>query len=74
MKFYLPQVLLILKIMALPKKKKKVWDVNKYKSQPNLGKCSLAKSSLLTAREVFQPLLACHSQGILAKRKASKFE
>lgn len=68
MKFYLPQVLLILKIMALPKKKK-IWNVNKYKSIPNLG-----NSHLLKAREVFQPLQPYRSQEILAKRRTSKFK
>lgn len=57
MKFYLPQVLLILKIMVLPKK---VWNINKYKSKPSLG-----NSHLLKATEVFETLLPDHSQETL---------
>lgn len=43
MKYDLPPVLLILKIMVL--QGGKVWNINKYDSKPNLGN-ALAKSSL----------------------------
>jgi len=42
MKYDLPPVLQILKIMVL--QGKKVWNINKYESKPNLGN-ALAKSS-----------------------------
>lgn len=44
MKFYLPQVLLILKIMALPKKKKKNLERKQIQIYTQSGKFSLAKS------------------------------
>lgn len=43
MKFYLPQVLLILKIMALPKKKKNL-ERKQIQIYTQSGKFSLAKS------------------------------
>lgn len=61
MKFYLPQVLLILRIMVLPKK---VWNINKHKSKPSLG-----NSHLLKATEVFETLLPDHSQETLGGKK-----
>lgn len=70
MKFYLPQVLLILKLMVLRgKKKKKVWNRNKYEAKPNLGNSHLLNPPLLKATEVFQPLLPYHFSRDFGKKK-----
>lgn len=55
-------------------KKKKVWNINKYESKPNLGNSHLLNPPLLKAAEVCQPPLPYHSPEILAKRKVSKFK
>lgn len=51
------------------KKKKKVWNRNKYEAKPNLGNSHLLNPPLLKATEVFQPLLPYHFSRDFGKKK-----
>lgn len=71
MKFYLPPVLPILKIMVL-QKKKSLEHKQMLNAKPNLGNSHLLNPPLLNATGVLQPLLPYNSQWIWGKRKVIK--
>lgn len=67
MKYDLPPVLLILKIMVL--QGGKVWNINKYDSKPNLGN-ALAKSSLGKSHKSISTTMALPFSRDFGKKKS----